>query len=218
MTTVITLVTVLTWGILGTNALSFAFRRSRDRRFGDSILRNPQRNSTSRVRLGTLRDNCARSGESPGIAGSAHPAWQTGPMSGAVAIDETTVAAFRRGDDTAVRRFYDTYGRMMFAVASRILGDRGHAEEATQQAFVQAWRAASSLDSTRDPAPWLATIVRRVAIDIQRREARRPASASAAASPNCGSLRPLFFRPHAIRQRCSHRVKPHATVRTLRVG
>lgn len=108
---------------------------------------------------------------------SPHGAWQTGAMSAVVAIDEVTVAAFRRGDEGAVRRFYDVYGRMMFAVASRILRDRGLAEEATQQAFVQAWRAASSLDGARDPAPWLSTIVRRVAIDIQRREARRPASA-----------------------------------------
>jgi RNA polymerase sigma-70 factor (ECF subfamily) len=109
-------------------------------------------------------------------------------MSGVVAIDEVTVAAFRRGDETAVRRFYETYGRMMFAVASRILRDPGHAEEATQQAFVQAWRAASSLDSTRDPAPWLATIVRRVAIDIQRREARRPASALDQVHPGHSAL------------------------------
>jgi RNA polymerase sigma factor (sigma-70 family) len=114
---------------------------------------------------------------SPGQRASPHRAWQTGPMSAVVAIDELAVAGFRRGDDTAVRRFYDTYGRMMFAVALRVLGDRGLAEEATQQAFVQAWRAASSLDGSRDPAPWLATIVRRVAIDIQRREARRPATA-----------------------------------------
>ena len=48
------------------------------------------------------------------------------------------------------------------------------AEEAAQQTFVNAWQAADRLDVDRDPAPWLATIARRAAIDIHRREARRP--------------------------------------------
>lgn len=98
-------------------------------------------------------------------------------MSAAVAIDPGTLRAFRAGDDDAVRAVYRSFGRLVFAVAHRVLGDRGLAEEATQQTFVQAWRAAGSFEEGRDPAPWLATIARRVAIDIQRREARRPADA-----------------------------------------
>ena len=55
-----------------------------------------------------------------------------------------------------------------------MLGDDGLAEDATQQTFVQAWRHAADVDAARDPGPWLATIARRVAIDIVRREGRRP--------------------------------------------
>jgi RNA polymerase sigma-70 factor (ECF subfamily) len=47
----------------------------------------------------------------------------------------------------------------------------------TQQTFVQAWRSADRLDAQRDPAPWLATIARRAAVDIHRRETRCSASA-----------------------------------------
>lgn len=83
---------------------------------------------------------------------------------------------FRAGDDDAVRAIYRQYGRLVFTVAMRILANRQLAEDATQQTFVQAWRAASTFDVDRDPAPWLATIARRVAIDIQRSEARRPAT------------------------------------------
>lgn len=96
-------------------------------------------------------------------------------MSASATIDPGTLRAFRAGDEGAVRDVYRAYGRLVFAVAHRVLGDRGLAEEATQQTFVQAWRAASGFEEGRDPAPWLATIARRVAIDIQRREARRPA-------------------------------------------
>jgi RNA polymerase sigma-70 factor (ECF subfamily) len=82
---------------------------------------------------------------------------------------------FRQGDPDAVRSLYRSHGRLVFAVAYRILGDRGLAEDATQQTFLKAWRAAQSFDEDRDPAPWLAAIARRVAIDTYRRETVRAA-------------------------------------------
>ena len=74
-----------------------------------------------------------------------------------------------------MRAVYRDYGRLVYAVAYRILGNAGQAEDATQQAFLKAWRAADSLDVTREIGPWLATIARRVAIDVYRREAVRAA-------------------------------------------
>jgi RNA polymerase sigma factor (sigma-70 family) len=84
-------------------------------------------------------------------------------------------ARFRQGDPDAVRSIYRSHGRLVYAVAYRVLGDRGLAEEATQQAFVKAWRAARSFDESRELGPWLAAIARRVAIDLYRREAVRSA-------------------------------------------
>ena len=79
---------------------------------------------------------------------------------------------FQDGDPDAVRDFYNRYGRAVFTVAYRALGDRGLAEEAVQQTFLQAWRAAARFDPERDPAPWLYAIARRVAVDVYRRERR----------------------------------------------
>ncbi|MEZ5265070.1 MAG: sigma-70 family RNA polymerase sigma factor [Acidimicrobiales bacterium] len=87
------------------------------------------------------------------------------------------IARFREGDHSAIRDLYREYGRVVFAIAVRILQDRSLAEEATQQTFLQAWRAAESFDPTRDLGPWLHTIARRVAIDGLRREQRRRAEA-----------------------------------------
>ena len=81
------------------------------------------------------------------------------------------VDAFRRRDPDAVRELYRRYGRLVYAVAHRVLGRRDLAEDAVQQTFVNAWQAADRFDVTRDPAAWLATIARRTAIDIYRREA-----------------------------------------------
>jgi RNA polymerase sigma-70 factor (ECF subfamily) len=90
-------------------------------------------------------------------------------------LDEEVAVRFRDGDADAVRSVYREYGRLVYAVAHKVLGDRTLAEDATQQAFVQAWKAAASYDPSRDLGPWLATIARRAAIDVHRREARRSA-------------------------------------------
>jgi len=74
-----------------------------------------------------------------------------------------------------VRAVYRSHGRDVFAVAYKVLGDRGLAEEATQQTFLKAWRAAASFDASRELGPWLAAIARRVAIDVYRRESVRAA-------------------------------------------
>jgi RNA polymerase sigma factor (sigma-70 family) len=82
-------------------------------------------------------------------------------------------ARFRQGDPDAVREVYRSHGRLVYAVAYKVLGDHGLAEEATQQTFLKAWRAAQSFDEQRELGPWLAAIARRVAIDLYRREAVR---------------------------------------------
>jgi RNA polymerase sigma-70 factor (ECF subfamily) len=79
---------------------------------------------------------------------------------------------FRLGDESAVRAIYQRYGGAMFAVAMSMLRDRELAAECVQQTFVRAWRASRSFDPGRELRPWLATITRRVAVDIYRREAR----------------------------------------------
>jgi RNA polymerase sigma factor (sigma-70 family) len=98
-------------------------------------------------------------------------------------VDARVRARFRDGDPDAVRTVYEAYGRLVYAVAHRVLDDRGLAEEATQQTFVKAWRAAASLDPRREIEPWLATIARRVAIDVHRRETHRAATPIEAVAP-----------------------------------
>ena len=92
------------------------------------------------------------------------PRWQTAQL----------WESFRDGDAQAVRAVYRSYGRLVFAVAYRILGDAALVEEATQQAFLNAWRAAAHFDTDRELTPWLAAIARRAAIDVYRRESVRP--------------------------------------------
>jgi RNA polymerase sigma factor (sigma-70 family) len=90
-----------------------------------------------------------------------------------VAIDDGGLAArFAAGDPDAIRVIYQSYGRLVHAAAYKVLGDVALAEDATQQTFLQAWRAAGSYDPSRALGPWLASIARRAAIDVYRRERR----------------------------------------------
>ena len=87
-------------------------------------------------------------------------------------VPADVVRAFRDGDVDALGAVYDRYSRPVWAVAMRVLGDRALAEDAAQETFLRAWRAAADFDPGRPLAPWLFTIARRTAIDVLRREAR----------------------------------------------
>lgn len=90
-----------------------------------------------------------------------------------VAVDDAGLPArFASGDPDSVRAVYQSYGRLVHAVAYKVLGDAGLAEDATQQTFVQAWRAAGTYDPERALGAWLSAIARRAAIDVYRRERR----------------------------------------------
>jgi RNA polymerase sigma factor (sigma-70 family) len=92
---------------------------------------------------------------------------------GAAVIGLEELERFRAGDPDAVRTVYRDYSALVHAVTFKALGSQQLAEEATQLTFVKAWRAAESFDPSRGLGPWLATIARRTAIDLYRREARR---------------------------------------------
>jgi RNA polymerase sigma-70 factor, ECF subfamily len=90
-----------------------------------------------------------------------------------------------RSDEELVRRFLDgdgdAFGELVrrnedriFGLASRMLGDRSEALDATQDAFVQAWRKASSFRGDSAFATWLYRIAVNACHDILRRRARTP--------------------------------------------
>src|SRR5437773_8682566 len=90
--------------------------------------------------------------------------------------DEAVVALVARSDDTALAELYDRFGRVAYGLALRVLRDEKLAEDAVQEGFLAAWRAADRFMPERaKPSTWLLTFVHRRAVDIVRREARRKA-------------------------------------------
>jgi RNA polymerase sigma-70 factor, ECF subfamily len=96
----------------------------------------------------------------------------TAVTAAATSLDRELLERFRAGEVAALGAVYDRYSRAVWSVAMSVLGHRTLAEDATQESFLRAWRAAASYDPDRELAPWLFTIARRTAVDIHRREAR----------------------------------------------
>src|SRR5690606_15117310 len=77
------------------------------------------------------------------------------------AADRALFARVSGGDATALRALYESCSARALAIALRVTGSRGEAEEVVQETFVQVWRQAGSYDASRGGAmAWIATIAR----------------------------------------------------------
>ena len=85
------------------------------------------------------------------------------------------VSRVRSGNESAMAQLYDRYSALVYAVALRVLGDTGAAEDVLQDVFIQLWRNPGLFDSSRgNLGAWLSVIARNRAIDRLRK--RRPES------------------------------------------
>ncbi len=81
----------------------------------------------------------------------------------------TGTKSARIGDDAAMRSAYAAHGGELYGLALRSLDDPGLAEEAVQETFLRAWRAADRFDPTLGSLRgWLFAICRNVIIDLAR--------------------------------------------------
>jgi RNA polymerase sigma-70 factor (ECF subfamily) len=88
--------------------------------------------------------------------------------------DLECVRRLGQGDTDALAELYDLYGPLLYSVALRILRSATDAEDAVQQAWLQAWRNARSYDARRGTvAAWLLTLTRSRALDLYRSLASR---------------------------------------------
>ena len=79
------------------------------------------------------------------------------------------------GDRIAFEELHRRYARSVLGIALRRIGDRGRAEDATQDTFASIWRSASRFDPSRGEATsWLYTVARNAIVDGLRRRREPP--------------------------------------------
>ncbi|HZP56811.1 MAG TPA: sigma-70 family RNA polymerase sigma factor [Dehalococcoidia bacterium] len=103
---------------------------------------------------------------------------------------ETTDDLVRRacaGDLAAFNALVEAHQSLVFSLCLRMLGDASAAEDATQEAFVSAWRAVARLRGSF--RPWLMRIAANACADDMRRRRRRPASSLDARSEGSDAAR-----------------------------
>ncbi len=84
--------------------------------------------------------------------------------------DGELIVRVAAGDHGAFDELHVRYARAVLGLAVRRLGDRGRAEDATQDAFVSIWRSARTYDPSRGGgAPWLYAVARNAITDGFRR-------------------------------------------------
>jgi RNA polymerase sigma-70 factor (ECF subfamily) len=77
-------------------------------------------------------------------------------------------------DAAAFEILYDRHSKTAYALAFRIVGDAGVAEEVVQEAFLSLWRRAESYGETRGTVrAWLLAIVHHRAVDRLRSRSTR---------------------------------------------
>ncbi len=82
--------------------------------------------------------------------------------------DRELVARCLRGEETAFEGLVDRYQRLLFTVAVRIVGDYEEAADATQNAFVNAYRKLRTFDPERRFFSWIYRILLNECLNARR--------------------------------------------------
>jgi RNA polymerase sigma-70 factor (ECF subfamily) len=78
------------------------------------------------------------------------------------------------GVEVALSALYDRYGRTVYSVGLKILGDRSLAEELVQEVFLKVWHSAGTFDPSRGSfSTWLYRVTRSAGIDLYRKRASK---------------------------------------------
>ncbi len=91
----------------------------------------------------------------------------------AEASDETLMKAITDRHHTALREFYQRYGKTLKSVIARVVHEETEADDVLQEILLQIWKEAGNYSPKAGrPLGWVVTLARRRAIDrLRRRQA-----------------------------------------------
>lgn len=75
----------------------------------------------------------------------------------------------QNGDKTAFRSVVQTYQRLVFSLAFKMLADEDEAKDVVQETFIRVWQGIGGYDVRRPFTTWLYTIASRLCLDRFKR-------------------------------------------------
>jgi RNA polymerase sigma factor (sigma-70 family) len=114
--------------------------------------------------------------------------------------DESLIAGMASGDNGAMAAFVRRFQARVYGLALSVVNDTGLAEEVAQDAFMRAWRHASTYDPRRGRVgTWLLTITRNLAVDAIRLRRDHPVDPELMVAMLTRVEEPTFDDPDQLR-------------------
>jgi len=80
------------------------------------------------------------------------------------------IAAATSGDKLAYKTLYETHVGKVYALCLRLTGDRGLAEDATQEVFIQLWAKLDRFNGQSQFSTWLHSVTANVTVSYLRKQ------------------------------------------------
>lgn len=87
-------------------------------------------------------------------------------------IDQHVIQQCQQGDQSAFRSIVNSYQRLVFSIALRMLCDEDSAKDAVQATFIKVWQSIRSYNVKYKFQTWVYTIVVRICLDELKRTNR----------------------------------------------
>ena len=76
----------------------------------------------------------------------------------------------KKGDKQAFRSLYDEHIGRVYALCYRLTGEKGMAEDASQEVFIQLWKKLGNFDGQSQFSTWLHSVTANITISYMRKQ------------------------------------------------
>ncbi|MCS5577449.1 MAG: RNA polymerase sigma factor [Alteromonas macleodii] len=80
------------------------------------------------------------------------------------------ISKAKKGDKQAFRSLYDEYIGRVYALCYRLTGEKGMAEDASQEVFIQLWKKLGNFDGQSQFSTWLHSVTANITISYMRKQ------------------------------------------------
>ena len=80
-------------------------------------------------------------------------------------MESDMISRCQNGDKAAFRWVVQTYQRMLFSLALKMLADEEEAKDVVQETFIRTWKSIKDYDSRKQFSTWLYTIASRLCLN-----------------------------------------------------